>query len=75
MSLYTLEYVNGSPLLTAVIVGKAESECVKLGSAVMGDAGVLDADEVADMSESERLEREWEESVLCGISGVAAGEI
>jgi len=57
-------------LETAVIVGNAESECVKLGRDAMDDEGELDVDEdeEEDMFEyRDVLELEWEEMVLCGI--------
>ena len=46
-------------LLTAVMVGKAESECVKLGSAAIDELGFRADDDWDDMSENrETLEVE-----------------
>ena len=55
-------------LVTAVIVGNDESECVKLGSAAMREElpGVLGVEGILEYAE-EALEVEWEEEVLCGI--------
>lgn len=55
-------------LVTAVMVGNDESECVKLGSDAMLDEDLTEEFVEDIMSECmEALELEWEEKVLCGI--------